>query len=883
MEKYGVNELRKMFLEFFESKGHLAMKSFSLVPHNDNSLLLINSGMAPLKPYFTGQEIPPRRRVTTCQKCIRTGDIENVGKTARHGTFFEMLGNFSFGDYFKNEAIAWSWEFLTEVVGLDKNRLYPSVYLDDDEAFDIWNKKIGIPKERIFRFGKEDNFWEHGAGPCGPCSEIYYDRGEKYGCGKPGCTVGCDCDRYMEVWNNVFTQFDNDGHNHYTELDQKNIDTGMGLERLAVVVQDVDSIFDVDTLQALRNKVCEMAGVEYETDEQKDVSIRLITDHIRSCTFMISDGIMPSNEGRGYVLRRLLRRAARHGRLLGIEGQFLAALSETVIEGSKDGYPELDEKREMIFKVLTEEENKFNKTIDQGLSILADLEEEMGKAGTKTLAGTDAFKLYDTYGFPLDLTKEILEEKGFSVDEDGFKKEMEEQRQKARKARKTTNYMGADATVYEEIDPAVTTEFVGYENLTWESPVTVLTTEEAVVQAITEGEKATIFVEETPFYATMGGQQADIGSITLPDAEFQVQDVIKLLGGKVGHVGVVKRGMFKVGDRVTLTVDADNRVNTGKNHSATHLLQKALRIVLGNHVEQAGSLVTCDRLRFDFTHFQALTQEEIARVEEIVNREIQESLPVETKIMSLEEAKKSGAMALFGEKYGDTVRVVNMGDFSVELCGGTHVKNTGVITAFKIVSESGIAAGVRRIEALTGDGVFRYYQEIEERLNEAARLLKTTPAGVTEKISHLQAEVKELAGENESLKSKMAQESLGDVMDQVQEVGGVKLLAARVEDVDMNGLRDLGDQLKNKLSEGVVVLASVHEGKVSLMATATDGAMKKGAHAGNLIKGIAALVGGGGGGRPNMAQAGGKNPDGIPAALEKAAQVLEGQLSQKNG
>ena len=878
VEKYGVNELRKMFLEFFESKGHLAMKSFSLVPHNDNSLLLINSGMAPLKPYFTGQEIPPRRRVTTCQKCIRTGDIENVGKTARHGTFFEMLGNFSFGDYFKNEAIAWSWEFLTEVVGLDPNRLYPSVYQDDDEAFDIWNKKIGIPADRIFRFGKEDNFWEHGAGPCGPCSEIYYDRGEKYGCGKPGCTVGCDCDRYMEVWNNVFTQFDNDGHNNYTELVQKNIDTGMGLERLAVVVQDVDSIFDVDTLEALRNKVCELAGAVYKADEKKDVSIRLITDHIRSCTFMISDGIMPSNEGRGYVLRRLLRRAARHGRLLGIEGKFLANLSETVINGSKDGYPELEEKKEMIFKVLTEEENKFNKTIDQGLSILSDMEEEMAKAGTKTLSGDNAFKLYDTYGFPLDLTKEILEEKGFLVDEEGFKAAMNVQRETARKARKTTNYMGADATIYEEIDPSVTTEFVGYDRLVYESPITVLTTEEAVVQAITEGETATIFVEETPFYATMGGQQADIGTITLPDAEFEVKDVIKLLGGKVGHIGTVKKGMFKVGDKVTLTVDEKNRVNTGKNHSATHLLQKALRLVLGNHVEQAGSLVTCDRLRFDFTHFQALTAEELSRVEAIVNEEIQASLPVDTKIMSIEDAKKSGAMALFGEKYGDTVRVVNMGDFSIELCGGTHVKNTGVITTFKIVSEAGIAAGVRRIEALTGDGVFDYYKAMEDKVEEIAKTLKATPANVTEKIDHLLAELKALQSENESLKAKMAQEALGDVMDQVQEVKGVKLLATKVEGVDMNGLRDLGDQLKTKLGEGVVLIASVTDGKVSLMATATDGAMKQGAHAGNLIKGIAALVGGGGGGRPNMAQAGGKNPAGVEAALTKAAEVLEGQI-----
>jgi len=878
VKKYGVNELRKMFLEYFESKEHLAMKSFSLVPHNDNSLLLINSGMAPLKPYFTGQEIPPRRRVTTCQKCIRTGDIENVGKTARHGTFFEMLGNFSFGDYFKNEAIEWSWEFLTEVVGLPADRLYPSIYVDDDEAFEIWNKKIGIAPERIFRFGKADNFWEHGAGPCGPCSEIYYDRGEKYGCGQPGCTVGCDCDRYMEVWNNVFTQFDNDGHNNYTELVQKNIDTGMGLERLAVVVQDVDSIFDVDTLEALRSRVCELAGVVYKTDDTKDVSIRLITDHIRSCTFMISDGIMPSNEGRGYVLRRLLRRAARHGRLLGIQGKFLANLSETVINGSKDGYPELEEKKEMIFKVLTEEENKFNKTIDQGLSILADMEEEMAKAGEKTLSGDNAFKLYDTYGFPLDLTKEILEEKGFLVDEDGFKAAMDVQRKTARAARKTTNYMGADATIYEEIDPSITTEFVGYENLVYESPITVLTTEEEIVQAITEGQAATIFVEETPFYATMGGQQADIGTITFGDAEFEVKDVIKLLGGKVGHVGVVKKGMFTVGDKVTLSVDTKNRQSTGKNHSATHLLQKALRTVLGNHVEQAGSLVTCDRLRFDFTHFQALTAEEIAKVEAIVNEEIQNALPIVTKEMSIEDAKKSGAMALFGEKYGDTVRVVSMGDFSIELCGGTHVKNTGVITTFKIVSEAGIAAGVRRIEALTGEGVFEYYRAMEAKVEEIAKTVKATPANVAEKIEHLMAELKALQSENESLKAKMAQDALGDVMDQVKEVKGVKLLATAVEGVDMNGLRDLGDQLKGKLGEGVVIIASVNDGKVNLMATATDGAMKQGAHAGNLIKGIAALVGGGGGGRPNMAQAGGKNPAGVPDALAKAAEVLEGQI-----
>ena len=878
MKEYGVNELRRMFLDFFESKGHLKMKSFSLVPHNDKSLLLINSGMAPLKPYFTGAEIPPRRRVTTCQKCIRTGDIENVGKTARHGTFFEMLGNFSFGDYFKDEAIHWSWEFLTEVVGLDSQRLYPSVYLDDDEAFDIWNKEIGIPADRIFKFGKEDNFWEHGAGPCGPCSEIYYDRGEKYGCGKPGCTVGCDCDRYMEIWNNVFTQFDNDGHNNYTELAQKNIDTGMGLERLASVVQDVDSIFDVDTVRALRDRVCEFAHCHYHTDDAKDVSIRLITDHIRSATFMISDGIMPSNEGRGYVLRRLIRRAARHGRLLGIEGKFLAKLSETVIEGSKDGYPELEEKKEFIFKVLTQEEDKFNKTIDQGLSILGQLEDEMKAAGEKTLSGENAFKLYDTYGFPLDLTKEILEEKGFAIDEDGFKACMEEQRTKARSAREVTNYMGADATVYDEIDASVTGEFTGYDRLTDESKVTVLTTDTEIVEALTDGQVGTIFVEKTPFYATMGGQEGDKGIITLGDAQFQVEDTIKLLGGKIGHVGRMTKGMIKTGDVVTLKVDAAGRAGTCKNHSATHLLQKALKTVLGSHVEQKGSLVTPDRLRFDFAHFQPMTAEEIAEVEKLVNEKIQEALPVTTQIMDIEEAKKSGAMALFDEKYSEKVRVVSMGDFSKELCGGTHVSNTGVITAFKLVSESGIAAGVRRIEALTGDGVFKYYKEQEAELAKAAKLLKTAPQSVCEKIEHLYSEIKFLQAENEALKSKAAKDALGDVMNQVQEIKGVKLLAAKLEGVDMNGLRDLGDQLKEKLGEGVVVLASVNDGKVNLMATATDEAQKKGAHAGNLIKAIAVLVGGGGGGRPGMAQAGGKNPAGVDDAIKEAAKVVESQI-----
>ena len=878
MKKYSVNELRQMFLDFFESKGHLVMKSFSLIPQNDKSLLLINAGMAPLKPYFTGAEIPPRRRVATCQKCIRTGDIENVGKTARHGTFFEMLGNFSFGDYFKHEAIAWSWEFLTQVVGLDPDRLYPSVYLEDDEAFDIWNKEIGIAPERIFRFGKEDNFWEHGAGPCGPCSEIYYDRGEKYGCGKPDCTVGCDCDRYIEIWNNVFTQFENDGNGHYETLKSKNIDTGMGLERLATVVQDVDSIFDVDTICALREKVCEIAGKKYHENEKDDISIRLITDHMRSATFMISDGIMPTNEGRGYVLRRLIRRAARHGRLLGIEEEFLAKLSETVIEGSKDGYPELEEKKDFILKVLTNEENQFGKTIDQGLKILAEMESDMQKKGVSILDGQDAFRLYDTYGFPMDLTREILEEKGYQIDEEGFAKEMEEQRTRARSSRETTNYMGADATVYDQIDPSVTTEFDGYDKLTLESEISVLTTEEELTDSLMEGQRGTIITKVTPFYGTMGGQQGDVGVISSDQGSFQVEDTIHLRGGKVGHVGIMTGGMLKAGDTVTLCVDREKRLDTAKNHSATHLLQKALKTVLGSHVEQKGSLVTPDRLRFDFAHFQAMTEEEIARTEALVNEEIQANLAVTTQIMSLEEAKKSGAMALFGEKYSDEVRVVSMGDFSRELCGGTHVSNTGVISLFKIVSESGIAAGVRRIEALTGNGVLAYYKEMETRLFAAASLLKTSPAELTDKIAHLQAELKAAHSENESLKSKLAQDSLGDVMDKVTEIKGVKVLTSSLADVDMNGLRDLGDQLKEKLGEGVVVLIADNGGKVNLMATATKGALDKGVHAGNLIKAVAACVGGGGGGRPQMAQAGGKDASKIPEALQKVAAVLEEQI-----
>ncbi len=885
MKAYGVNELRRMYLDFFESKEHLKMKSFSLVPpHTDKSLLLIGAGMAPLKPYFTGQEIPPSRRVTTCQKCMRTTDIENVGKTARHLTFFEMLGNFSFGDYFKQEAIAWSWEFLTKTIGMDPDRLYPSIYGEDEEAFEIWNKEIGIPAEKITRFYRDengdcDNFWEHGAGPCGPCSEIYYDRGEKYGCGRPDCKVGCDCDRFMEVWNNVFTQFESDGKGHYQELSQKNIDTGMGLERLAVVVQDVNSVFDIDTMKAIRDRICRIAGVTYQTEEAVDVSVRLITDHIRSATFMISDGILPSNEGRGYVLRRLIRRAARHGRLLGITGKFLADLSRTVIGECRDGYPELEEKSELILTVLTQEEDKFDKTIDLGLSILAEMEEEMKAAGVTELSGENVFKLYDTYGFPVDLTQEILAEKGFSIDEAGFDVCMRQQKEMAQKARKVTNYMGADVTVYESIDPSVTTEFVGYDRLQHNSRVTVLTTETELVEALTDGQTGTIIVEETPFYATMGGQNGDTGVITTADGSFEVKDTVKLMGGKVGHIGMVTGGMIKLGDMATLTVESGRRSDTCKNHSATHLLQKALREVLGTHVEQSGSYVDGERLRFDFTHFAAMTAEELARVEAMVNEKIEENIPVDTRVMDIEEARKTGAMALFGEKYGEKVRVVRMGDFSVELCGGTHVANTGNIGSFKILSENGVAAGVRRIEALTGKGVLAYYKNLENIIQEAARTLKATPGNLVEKCGHLMGELKALHGELESLKSKAAKDALGDVTNQVQEVGGVKLLSASVKGVDMNGLRDLGDQLKDKLGEGVVVLISDLEGKVNMIAMATDEAQKAGAHAGNLIKGIAPLVGGGGGGRPGMAQAGGKNPAGIPEALAEAAKVLESQLS----
>ena len=902
MENRGVNELREMFLSFFEEKGCLRMKSFSLVPHNDDSLLIINSGMAPLKPYFTGQEIPPRTRVTTCQKCIRTGDLENVGKTARHGTFFEMLGNFSFGDYFKKEAIPWAWEFLTERVGLDPERLYPSVYLDDYESYNIWLNDMHIPAERIYKFGKEDNFWEHGSGPCGPCSEIYYDRGPEFGNG-PEDVMGGEGDRYMEVWNIVFSQFNNDGHGNYTDLIHKNIDTGMGLERLAVAVQNVGSIFDVDTIKALRDHVCSLAGgIAYETGStyDTDVSVRIIVDHIRSTTFMISDGIMPSNEGRGYVLRRIIRRAVRHGRKLGIKGSFLPELAVTVIDGSKGGYPELEEKKDFILNVIRQEEEKFEKTFEQGLEILENMETELESSGSRELSGDNAFKLYDTFGFPLDSTREILEEKGFTVDEAGFEKAMKIQKDTARKARKVSNYMGADATVYESMDPKITSLFNGYDSITEDSKIVAMAAlyptdsseENAVAEALSDGQTGAIITAETPFYGTMGGQVGDTGVIENENGTFEVTDTLHVAGSKIAHVGRVTRGMFKLGDTVTLKVDEKTRLATCRNHSATHLLQKALREVLGTHVEQSGSYQDAGRTRFDFSHFKAMTPDEIKKVEDIVNEEIADALPVETDIMGIDDAKKSGAMALFGEKYGDKVRVVRMGDFSKELCGGTHVSNTSVIGQFKILSESGVAAGVRRIEAITGDNVKKYYEDVEKKLEDASEILKATPDTVSEHIKKLQEELKAVKSENEALKSRQASESLGDAMDKVTDIGGISFLAASVDNVDMNGLRELGDKLRTKLeavaakksadgaaSNGVVImLMSAADGKVSLMAMADDNAISHGAHAGNLVKGIAGLVGGGGGGRPNMAQAGGKNPAGIPDALKAAPDCLAGMV-----
>ena len=875
MQYRSLNELREMYLKFFETKGHLRLPSFSLIPQNDPSLLLINSGMAPMKPYFTGEQEPPRHRVTTCQKCIRTGDIENVGKTARHGTFFEMLGNFSFGDYFKKEAIAWSWEFLTspEWVGIDPDRLYPSIYQDDEEAFEIWNKDIGIPAERIFRFGKEDNFWEHGSGPCGPCSEIYYDRGPEYGCGKPGCTVGCDCDRYMEVWNNVFSQFDNDGNGNYTELKQKNIDTGMGLERLACVVQGVGSLFDVDTVRNITNKVSEIAGKHYGDSEKTDISLRVVTDHIRSTVMMICDGVIPSNEGRGYVLRRLLRRAARHGKLLGIDRPFLSDVATTVIQESGGAYPELVEKQKYIHKVIENEEASFNKTIDSGLNIL---NERIAAADGKELPAADAFQLYDTYGFPIDLTLEILEEQGMTTNREEFDRLMNEQRERAREDRKKMGDLGWQSEDL-GLDKSIKTRFDGYETLGESAKVLAIVNEGEPSGAAAKGEKITVVLDHTPFYAEMGGQIGDHGILEGKNGVVTVSDVQKTKDGKYMHIGVVTEGEISVEDEVQAKVDAEYRQAICRAHTSTHLLQKALRKVLGAHVEQAGSYTANDHIRFDFTHFAALTAEELAQVEALVNEAILAGSPVITEEMSIDEAKKKGAMALFGEKYGAVVRVVQAGD-SVELCGGTHLDNTAKAGAFKIIGEASVAAGVRRIEAVTGKAVLDYLNERQKLLTEAAAALKTSPNELPAKIEQTVGELRAMTKKIDKLNSRVASMQMVDLLNVSRDVKGVNVVATQLEDATAEVLRTMGDSIKEKAPNMVAVLSAVNDGKVSLLCVCGAEAVKKGAHAGKIIKEVAKMVGGGGGGRPDSATAGGKQPEKLEEALEAVNNIVEALL-----
>ena len=879
MKNYGLNELREMFLSFFETKGHLRLPSFSLIPQNDASLLLINSGMAPMKPWFKGEQEPPRHRVCTCQKCIRTGDIENIGKTARHGTFFEMLGNFSFGDYFKKEAIAWSWEFLTspEWVGLDPDRLYPSVYVDDDEAASIWEHDIGIAPERIFRFGKEDNFWEHGAGPCGPCSEIYYDRGEKYGCGKPTCTVGCDCDRYIEVWNNVFSQFDNDGHNNYTELKQKNIDTGMGLERLAVVCQGVDSLFDVDTVMHVTHKVSELTGAYYGESHKKDVSLRVITDHIRSSVFMICDGVLPSNEGRGYVLRRLLRRAARHGKLLGVNEPFLHEIVDTVVEVSGGQYPELKEKQKYITTVIRSEEEKFGRTIDAGLRIFSELLETHRAKGETVFSGADAFKLYDTYGFPLDLTVEMCEDAGYTVDEEGFRSLMQEQRVRAREARKALGDLGWAGISFGKDIPD--TEFIGYDQDSCEATLLAAVREGETSGFVSEGDEAILVLDRSVLYAEMGGQLSDTGVIRKDGFVFEVQSVQKNKGGKFMHSGVVRSGQAMVGDTVTVTRDAERRAALCRAHSATHLLHKALREVLGEHVHQAGSLVDTDLLRFDFTHFSAPTAEELDAVREAVNRAILADYPVVTKEMSLEEAKKTHAAALFGEKYGEVVRVVDMGGWSLELCGGTHVSNTAKIGSFVLVSEGSVASGVRRIEALTGLRALQYNREQETLLQEAAARFKTVPAELPKKLDQQAAELKELRRSLEQLRDQANARGADSVLEKAEQVGPVKVVAFKTEG-DPNTLRKQGDSLRDKEPAIVALMAAVNGEKLSFLCVCGKEAVAAGVKAGDLIRRISAIAGGKGGGKPDSAMGGGTDVAKLDAALASLKPFVEKIVSK---
>ena len=875
MKWTSLNDLREKYLSFFESKGHLRLPSFSLVPSGDKSLLLINSGMAPMKKFFTGEEVPPRNRVCTCQKCIRTPDLERVGHTARHGTYFEMLGNFSFGDYFKNEAIPWAWEFLTKTLEIPENLLWPSVYEHDDEAYAIWRDKIGVPEEHIVKLGKADNFWEHGSGPCGPCSEIYFDRGEKYGCGSPDCKPGCDCDRFMEIWNNVFSQFNNDGNGNYTELAQKNIDTGMGLERLACVMQGVDNLFEVDTVRKILDTVCSIAGKSYGSDKMDDVSIRVITDHVRSATFMISDGVIPSNEGRGYVLRRIIRRACRHGKLLGINGMFLKGLSEIVISQNKDAYTELREKRDYVLKVIVLEEERFNATIDAGLGILGTLIETAKSEGKTVLSGADTFKLYDTFGFPVDLTREIAEENGLSIDEASFSELMNEQKKRARAARgNISGWADSSSSVLENI-PA--TEFVGYvknpADAVCDAKLLAIITDDGSVGAVSEGECSLVF-DKTPFYGEGGGQVGDTGVIFADGIEITVTDTKKTNGIYI-HEAKIEKGAVKVGDTLRLEVNATRRAAIMRNHSSAHLLQAALRLVLGTHVEQAGSYVDEHRVRFDFTHLAAMTPEEIEKVEAIVNQNILLAEGCETVVTDPETAKKMGAMALFGEKYGKEVRVVKIGGSSTELCGGTHVPNTGVIGLFKVISESSVAAGVRRIEGTTGLGVLSLLAEKDELIKETARELKSpNVTAIATKAQSLQSEIKELRRELESANAKIAESKAESLLSSIKTVGKFKLLAARVDGMKPDAVRGLADTVKAKYPDAVTVFALVSEGKLSFIAAAGPDAVKAGAHAGKLVGEVSSVTGGKGGGRPDSAMSGGKELDKIDAALAKAAEIL---------
>ncbi len=875
MRNMGLNEIREKYLSFFETKGHLRLPSFSLIPNNDPSLLLINSGMAPLKPYFTGAEEPPRHRVTTCQKCIRTPDIDNVGKTARHGTFFEMLGNFSFGDYFKHEAIAWAWEFFTKVMEIPAEKLFVTIYQDDDEAFDIWANEVGVPADRIIRMGKEDNFWEHGTGPCGPCSEIHYDRGPEYGCGKPGCTVGCDCDRYMEVWNLVFTQFDRQEDGSYERLAKPNIDTGMGLERLACVMQGVDNLFEVDTVRAILDKVCEMSGTTYGADYKTDVSIRKITDHIRSTVMMISDGVIPSNEGRGYVLRRLLRGAARNGRMIGIPNGFLSKLAQLVIDNSGDAYPNLKENQEYIKKTISVEEERFATTIDQGIKLLGEFMEK--HAGEEfILPGDVAFKLHDTYGFPFDLTKDILAEKGFGVDEDGFRNAMKVQKATAKAAIKDrSSWASSGLTVPSECPQ---TEFLGYEALECEGKILYIAENKedgsVFCDEVGDDVHVTVITDKSSLYAESGGQIGDAGIIKTESGIVRIFETTKA-DGRWLHSGVVAEGCVKVGQECKLAADRLRRLSIERNHSATHLLQKALQKVLGDQVHQAGSSVNDERLRFDFNHTQALTKEELSRVEDEVNAAIYADYEVDVKVMSIDEAKKLGAMALFGEKYGDTVRVVKMGDYSLEFCGGTHVKNTASIGMAKIVMEGGVSAGIRRIEMLTGSNARVYFMEKEHTLREVAENVKANLPDVINKIKNLNDDYKAAVKELDELKKAMAKDSSGDVLANAVEVGGIKVVAARMDMLDGDGLRDTADGLRDQLGSGVVVLASSLNDKVSIVAMATKDAVSAGCHCGNIVKKAASMCGGGGGGRPDMAQAGGKNPAGIDDMLKAVPEIVK--------